>query len=218
MNDDSHVRKRGPRKDPEYLRAKGAYRKDPQRDPARVKRREARWLMWLLTDTIPPDAHPDDLAEARCVRPEVLRAAWAQYGPAILAAWIEDRPGRPSCWWKFDAPEMRARVGGRGTPFWSSSHWLGLPRNWFTDFEIAYYTGTARDIHGAPCVGTEHFIGREPPGEHFDRNDPPTFESQAAYLKRHALLGEAEAARLTAADFQPVVLPTAFWPYQGEPE
>ena len=52
-------------------------------------------------------------------------------------------------------------------------------------WQVMYYSGLAVDIHGAP-------IGDLYPGDFkgvaIDPNDPPTFESQAAFLKRHGLL------------------------------
>jgi hypothetical protein len=39
-----------------------------------------------------------------------------------------------------------------------------------------------------------------------DPNNPPSFESQAAYLDRHGLLSDAEHRRLTPADFEPVTV------------
>ncbi|MGU3496409.1 hypothetical protein ACLBXM_20415 [Xanthobacteraceae bacterium A53D] len=44
--------------------------------------------------------------------------------------------------------------------------------------------------------------------EGVDPADPPTFESEAAYLKRHGLLTADEKRRLSSADFEPVALPT----------
>ena len=50
--------------------------------------------------------------------------------------------------------------------------------------------GRAKDIHGNP-IGTRyhegHFKGLAP-----DPDDPPVFESEAAYLQRHDLLTESE--------------------------
>jgi hypothetical protein len=36
-----------------------------------------------------------------------------------------------------------------------------------------------------------------------DFDDPPLFEAQASYLKRHGLLSKAEEKRLKPADFEP---------------
>jgi hypothetical protein len=42
-------------------------------------------------------------------------------------------------------------------------------------------------------------------GVAIDPNDPPTFESQAAYLKRHGLLLAGEERRLKKADWEPEI-------------
>ena len=39
--------------------------------------------------------------------------------------------------------------------------------------------------------------------EAIDPLDPPKFESEAAFLRRHRLLLPSERARLTEADFEP---------------
>ena len=41
-------------------------------------------------------------------------------------------------------------------------------------------------------------------GVPFDPKDPPTFESEAAYLDRLKLLAPGERRRIPAADFEPV--------------
>ncbi|HXH05749.1 MAG TPA: hypothetical protein VNI83_04075 [Vicinamibacterales bacterium] len=39
------------------------------------------------------------------------RRLWREWGEAILAAWIRERPGtRPWAWWQFDAPALVADV------------------------------------------------------------------------------------------------------------
>ena len=44
------------------------------------------------------------------------------------------------------------------------------------------------------------------PGQPIDPDDPPVYESQPDYLRRHNLLLPGEAQRLTAADFAPEVV------------
>jgi hypothetical protein len=60
-----------------------------------------------------------------------------------------------------------------------------------------YYSGLAVDIHGAP-IGDLH--PRDFKGVAIDPNDPPIFESQASFLKRHGLLLAGEERR---SDFEP---------------
>ena len=151
-------------------------------------------------------------------------AAWNELRDEILAEWIVESPGtRPSAWWKYDAPRQpvgtfpgwyydgklpqpRLRLGGVGTeghevlnivPHYA----FGIPTKFVDRWEQSYYNGRSRDIHGKP-IGTEyeegHFAGVAP-----DPNDPPTFESEAAYLRRLDLLLPGELERLTEADFEP---------------
>lgn len=48
--------------------------------------------------------------------------------------------------------------------------------------------------------------------ERFDPEDPPTFESQAAFLKRHGLLARGEALQLPTHALDPETLPRDLWP------
>jgi hypothetical protein len=152
---------------------------------------------------------------------------WLLHGEAIVAEWVKRHPGtRPSCWWRWTAPrqpvgthpgwyydgelpEPRRRLGGVGTPkhevlAYSPEFAYGVPTWWVTQSEADLYNGRG------PCPltrrdGTEHregdFTGLPP-----DPLDPPTFESEAAYLRRHGLLLPGEARRLKAADFEPETL------------
>jgi hypothetical protein len=162
-----------------------------------------------------------------------LWAMWIDHRDDILAEWAEEHPGtRPSCWWRWDAPraavgacwgrydvtdadryaEPRRRLGGIGTPNHEALHYVatfeyGLPDSWVTPSDVRFYNGRSRDVHGNP-VGTEwkegHFPHHAP-----DPSDPPAYESQAAYLKRHGLLFDGEAERLTAEDFEPELIDAA---------
>ena len=103
-------------------------------------------------------------------------------------------------------PKPRERLGGIGTPChevlnYAPSFTRGVPDQWVSQWDADYYNGRAVDIHGNR-IGTEyhegHFLG--PP---IDPDDPPRFESQAAYLRRHNRLAPGEARRLKARDFEP---------------
>jgi hypothetical protein len=114
---------------------------------------------------------------------------WNQNRDVILAEHIKTAPGtRPALWWRFSAPRQpvgtfpgcyydgqlpqpRKRTGGTGTPA----------------YEVQAVVPTF--AYGIPTVR----VG-------LDENDPPTFESQAEYLKRHGLLLAGEERR---ADFEP---------------
>jgi hypothetical protein len=131
-----------------------------------------------------------------------LKAIWKAVNRELLNDWIKQNPcSRPWAWWEWDAPraEPRQRLGGTGTPDYEVLAYVphfdhGIPTGWITKFDEAYYNGRALDIHGNP-IGTEHKEG-DFSGVAIDPTDPPTFESEAAYLQRHGLLTPAEARHL----------------------
>lgn len=100
---------------------------------------------------------------------EAVQCLWLAHSERIIEEWAATAPGtRPAAWWRYDAPEQRQRLGGKGTPASDVSaiapcFVLGVPADWAEDF---------------------------------DPTDPPLFETQAAFLKRHGLLlaGEARQA------------------------
>jgi hypothetical protein len=119
---------------------------------------------------------------------------WQAHGAAVLEKWIEKSPGtRPTMWWRFSAPrweptgrhvgwyyvaelpEPRKRLGGTGTP---ACETMAYVPSWPT---------------GLP----------EEWADDFDELDPPVYESQASYLKRHGLLEKGELKRLNPEDFEP---------------
>jgi len=77
---------------------------------------------------------------------------------------------------------------------------FGIPARWVTQWQADYYNGRAKDIHGKP-IGQE-FVGRPFAGLPIDPDNPPRYESQATYLKRHGLLLPGERARLRAGDWR----------------
>ena len=105
---------------------------------------------------------------------DCIQKVWAAYRKELMADWIIKNPcSRPFCWWKFDAPKepvigwdhdrfnspQRKRLGGIGTPTHETTcSWGGFEK-------------------GLPCSWDE-----------IDNADPPTFESEGAYLKRHEIL------------------------------
>lgn len=111
--------------------------------------------------------------------PELVKATWALVRDEFLMRWAEINPGRrPAIWWELDAPAQRQRVGGCGDPVFQHRNWipeflLGIPRYWLPEM---------------------HACGIDP-------NDVPTFEAQAAFLKRHQLFLPGEEERLTPDDF-----------------
>jgi hypothetical protein len=113
------------------------------------------------------------------------RELWLKFGPRELQLWIEKHPGtRPTMWWRFDAPrcaenselpELRHCLGGTGTPASETMAYKPeLPLGIPVDWDVD-----------------------------FDEADPPLYEAQASYLKRHGLLVPGELKRLTKEDFEP---------------
>ena len=118
-------------------------------------------------------------------RPSV-RAMWEAMGESIVEQWARERPGRrPACWWRYSSPVPRARLSGTGEASWPDRLHRGLPQGWVWPRRLP----PGATIEGGP-----------PP---CDPSDPPTFESQASYLRRLSLLRPGEEARLTDADFEP---------------
>jgi hypothetical protein len=137
---------------------------------------------------------------------------WAEHGDRIIEEHVAEFPGtRPYRWWQYDAPripigtypdcyydaklaEPRRRLGGVGTPCHECLAHVpdfscGLPTTWVSQRDVEYYTGTAR---GSTFEGVA-----------IDAEDPPIYESQAAYLERHGLFLPGERRRLTKPDFEP---------------
>lgn len=105
---------------------------------------------------------------------EDLAAVWREHAGRILAEHVKEAPGtRPARWWTYDAPEPRKRLGGIGTMLSECTAQLPV-----LEFGIELYW---RDV---------------------DPNDPPGFESEAAYLARLGLLLPGERDRLGPDAFE----------------
>lgn len=135
-----------------------------------------------------------------------LAALWSDHSERIVAEHVTDYPGtRPARWWQYEAPEPRQRLGGIGTPVWEALRAYkaiyqdGLPAIFITPFQVRYYSGTAVNIRGEP-IGS--LIPTDFKGVAIDPDNPPCFESQAAYLKRLGLLLAGEERRLKKADYE----------------
>jgi hypothetical protein len=132
-----------------------------------------------------------------------LTTLWATHCERIVAERAALHPGtRPARWWQYQAVEPRRRLGGIGTPAsdvlaYKPTYWCGLPSIWISQRQVKYYSGIAVDIRGSP-IGGKLAIFK---GVAIDPDHPPTFESQAAYLKRHGLFLAGEERQLKKADF-----------------
>ena len=127
---------------------------------------------------------------------DYLADLWKTRGEAVVVDHVDDNPGtRPARWCEFDAPrlpigtfpgcgyggelpEPRKRLGGVGTPA----------------YEVKCFKPSFSD--GLPNI----WVGVE-------EDDPPIFESQASYLKRHSPLMAGEERR---ADFEPETVPKSW--------
>lgn len=133
-----------------------------------------------------------------------LRALWDLHRDRMIQEHVTVAPGtRPARFWEYDAPEPRKRLGGTGTPAadvlaYVPAFNFGLPAVWVSAWDVAYYNGRARDVSNQPI---RHNTGGTFAGVAIDPNDPPTFESQATYLKRHKLLLAGEGRR---SDYSPI--------------
>jgi hypothetical protein len=169
---------------------------------------------WMLSGERSPDLGPETF------RPGALERLWETWRDDLLAAWVAAHPGsRPHAWWQVDAPGPRERRGGTGTPAhevlaYAPVYDCGIPAYWVTTWDATYYRGEAVDVAGNP-IGLE-YRGRDFRGVPIDPEDPPRFESEAAYLARHELLTDAERARLTSADFEPEVRPSGSPPWASK--
>ena len=125
---------------------------------------------------------------------------WKVCREEIIAAWIKKHPcTRPFYWWFRECVSQRKRLGGIGTP----AHEVlsiaphsrrGIPESWVAQWQVEYYNGRAKDIHGniIPTTYTDgHFKGKA-----IDPEDPPAYESEAAYLDRNGLLTTGEKTYL----------------------
>ena len=146
-------------------------------------------LEYLRTGVYPTDHNGVwEVIHKTAAAGEGLRADWTAWRDSILADWNRQHPGtRPWAWWRFDAPRwQRADLPDRCRA-------LG-------DVLLGRLAEPRRRLGG---IGTNYrdgdFEGVAP-----DPHDPPVYESQAEYLRRHGLLAPAELKRLTSADFAPV--------------
>jgi len=138
-----------------------------------------------------------------------FEAALEYYETELLPLWIIEKPcTRPWCWWAYIAPKepvpgwdkhfntaQRKRLGGVGDPNFEHLNYgpnfsYGIPTGWVTEFDTQYYNGKARDVHGK-IIPTNYKAGNFK-GVAIDPDDPPIYESEAAYLERLGLLTPTE--------------------------
>jgi hypothetical protein len=91
----------------------------------------------------------------------------------------------------------------------------GVPVTWLQEFdpddERNFGSEWARGSLGWRQPGSNEWVAyhgnpKRDDIEPFDSGDPPRYESEAAYLKRHGLLLAGEARRLQPRDYEPVLV------------
>ncbi|MBW1696066.1 MAG: hypothetical protein JRH18_08955 [Deltaproteobacteria bacterium] len=166
------------------------------------------WRIEYLKTGIKPDDMGSDIDYRTAHGDKKLRELWNRLRDKVLPDFIRRNPGkRPFCFHRYDAPlepvnslikgfkmAHRKRLGGAGQAKW----------------EVLSYR--PRFAFGLPLV--KDFVEREQAEFWKSRfgldmvpinpDDPPLFESEAAYLDRHGLLMVAEKRKLTEADFEPI--------------
>jgi hypothetical protein len=125
--------------------------------------------IWKFLNDDLPNAY-DDL-DIFLLQDKVIKKLWDESRDKIMASWISKHPGtRPLLWWRFDSSGDRERIGGKGQMTWEK--WPSV----MPTFE-----------KGTPSSWAE-----------IDPDDPPRFESEAAYLLRHDLLSAQEKKYLVS--------------------
>jgi hypothetical protein len=136
------------------------------------------------------------------LRPK-MKEAWISYRDQIIAGWIKRKPcSRPFAFWEFDVTEIRRRVGGTGDLFNDLEDYgphechLGIPGAWVTAWQVDYYNGRSRDIHGK--IISSIFKDGDFTRVAVDPKNPPVFESEAVYLQRLNFLTPMERKYLVS--------------------
>ncbi len=114
---------------------------------------------------------------------------WNLHRDVILAEHVKEIPGiRPALFWQHDAPRLP----------------MGTFPGWFIDGKLPEprkrIGGTGTPAYEVTSVGPSFSYGIPDIWVGINYDDPPTFESQAAYLKRHGFLFAGEEKR---SDFEP---------------
>jgi hypothetical protein len=143
-------------------------------------------LHWaILNDELPPDdANRFTLLDREDYKAMLL--PWEEHRKVIIADWIKSKPGtRPSMWWRYDAPRLAPEALGRWSRTVLAPQLIELRRKLRGEgnplHEVLNYTPSQH--YGIPA-----WCGNP--------DDPPVFESQRTYLKRHGLLLPAERRKI----------------------
>lgn len=108
------------------------------------------------------------------------RQLWEEYGDQITQKWAQSYPGtRPEHWWKYSAPRLPVEEHGDWADCFFTRD-LIQSRQKLSGSGVAAYT--FMNVVPRWELGIPSWM------EEVDRDDPPVWESQLAYLKRHGLL------------------------------
>jgi hypothetical protein len=122
---------------------------------------------------------------------EALRELWDRARGEVLTGWTKDHPGtRPAVWWRLDAP--RELLGTHSGCFYDGK--LQQPRK--------QLSGAGCDASLISAYMPSYKSGLPTAWAGYEEGDPPVFESQAAYLRRHGLLTAGELRVLTGSDYE----------------
>jgi hypothetical protein len=131
----------------------------------------------------------DEPAENRFFRlsPSEACEEWAAHGADILVEWIAAQPGtRPDAWWRFDSPRCPI-LAERNSHCWFAADMIEgrrkLSGSGVREWEHPGFSAMVPTWH----LGIPRMAGVDP-------DDPPVFETQADYLRRHGLLLSGERA------------------------
>lgn len=115
------------------------------------------------------------LDEIERTHPTRARELWQHWRGELLDDWVAEHPGtRPAAWWTHEASEPRRQLSGYGVLASERYRNLVVPID-----------------RGVPAFDS------------VNADDPPRYESEAAYLRRCGVLTGSELRRLPRAAFEP---------------
>lgn len=114
-----------------------------------------------------------------------ITEAWEAHKPALMGEWIKKHPGtRPLSWWEYDAPR-------EPVPGWNHKR--------FDSAQRRRLGGTGTPSHEALSIAPHFSRGIPKSWIHQPQpEDPPIYESEAEYLRRHDLLTAEEKRALAS--------------------
>ena len=147
-----------------------------------MQRAEIDPSLWAALNDEPLPANGNPFIALDIPDYDAMQPLWREHRAAILARWIQTKPGtRPAMWWRYDAPRLAPARLGR----WAAT--VDAPR---LIEPRRLLRGSGKPLHERLCTVPAHDYGI--PVWFGDPDNPPVFESQHAYLKRHGLQYPAE--------------------------